>query len=145
MQEEGKTKSEICRACGYVSIKEDGTERLHFVEFYSALIEAKDLNIPQVEDTEDVEENKLYNELIQQFPEEAVDVFVEMYSMEYLEHFRDAYYGDYSNEEQFAECYYEDMVYEIPYGIVVDWDSTWNYYLSHSFIFENGFVFRSDW
>lgn len=143
MQEEGKTQSQICRACGYVSIKEDGTERLHFVEFYTALIEAKGLNIPQVQDTEDVEENELYNELIQQFPEEAVDVFVEMYSMEDLEYFRDAYYGEYDSEEQFAESYYED--YEIPFGIVVDWDSTWNCYLRHSFIFENGFVFRSDW
>ena len=143
MQEEGKTKSEICRACGYSSVKEDGTERLHFTDFYTALIEAKGLNVPQEE--EDTEENELYNELCEEFPEEAVDAFVEMYSMEDLEHFRDAYYGEYDSEEQFAESFYDDMGYEIPVGIVVDWEGTWNYYLRHSYIFTDGFVFRSDW
>lgn len=141
MQEEGKTKSEICRECGYVSVKEDGTERLHFVDFYEALMDANGINTPQVEE----EETPLYKELCEEFSEEAVDAFVEMYSMEDLEYFRDAYYGEYNNTEEFAESYYDDMGYEIPFGIVVDWEGTWYSYLRHSFIFENGFVFRSDW
>ena len=40
MLAEGKTKSEIVRACGYTSIKSDGTERLHFTEFYTEFLNA---------------------------------------------------------------------------------------------------------
>jgi hypothetical protein len=35
------SKSEIVRACGYVSTKKDGGERLNFTAFYEALLEAK--------------------------------------------------------------------------------------------------------
>ena len=31
-------KSELVRACGYVSSKKDGTERLNFTAFYEALL-----------------------------------------------------------------------------------------------------------
>jgi len=34
-------KSEIVRACGYVSTKKDGADRLNFTAFYEALLEAK--------------------------------------------------------------------------------------------------------
>ena len=34
-------KSEIVRACGYVSNKKDGGERLNFTAFYEALLDAK--------------------------------------------------------------------------------------------------------
>lgn len=34
-------KSEIVRACGYVSTKKDGSERLNFTAFYEALLAAK--------------------------------------------------------------------------------------------------------
>ena len=35
------SKSDLVRACGYVSTKKDGTERLNFTAFYEALLEAK--------------------------------------------------------------------------------------------------------
>ncbi|MFM7514539.1 MAG: AbrB family transcriptional regulator, partial [Cyanobium sp.] len=35
------SKSELVRACGYVSVKKDGSERLNFTAFYEALLEAK--------------------------------------------------------------------------------------------------------
>ena len=38
-------KSEIVRACGYVSNKKDGGERLNFTAFYEALLEAKGVEI----------------------------------------------------------------------------------------------------
>ena len=34
-------KSEVVRACGYVSSKKDGADRLNFTAFYEALLEAK--------------------------------------------------------------------------------------------------------
>lgn len=37
----GLNRSELVRACGYVSHSEDGRERLHFTDFYEAILEAK--------------------------------------------------------------------------------------------------------
>ena len=38
------SKSDLVRACGYVSDKKDGGERLNFTAFYEALLEAKGIN-----------------------------------------------------------------------------------------------------
>jgi hypothetical protein len=35
------SKSDLVRACGYVSSKKDGSERLNFTAFYEAMLEAK--------------------------------------------------------------------------------------------------------
>ena len=35
------SKSDLVRACGYVSTKKNGSERLNFTAFYEALLEAK--------------------------------------------------------------------------------------------------------
>jgi hypothetical protein len=39
------SKSELVRACGYVSSKKDGSERLNFTAFYEALLEAKGMDL----------------------------------------------------------------------------------------------------
>ena len=39
------SKSDLVRACGYVSGKKDGGERLNFTAFYEALLEAKGVNL----------------------------------------------------------------------------------------------------
>ena len=39
------SKSEIVKACGYVSTKKDGSDRLNFTAFYEALLEAKGLDL----------------------------------------------------------------------------------------------------
>ena len=39
------SKSELVRACGYVSAKKNGGERLNFTAFYEALLEAKGVNL----------------------------------------------------------------------------------------------------
>lgn len=41
------SKSDIVRACGFVSEKQDGTERLNFTAFYEALLEAKGVELGQ--------------------------------------------------------------------------------------------------
>jgi hypothetical protein len=38
-------KSDLVRACGYVSTKKDGSERLNFTAFYEALLNAKGMDI----------------------------------------------------------------------------------------------------
>ena len=39
------SKSDLVHACGYVSSKKDGGERLNFTAFYEALLEAKGINL----------------------------------------------------------------------------------------------------
>ena len=39
------SKSELVRACGYVSTKKDGGERLNFTAFYEALLQAKGFHL----------------------------------------------------------------------------------------------------
>lgn len=41
---DGASKTELVRACGYLSFKKDGTERLNFTAFYEALLEAKGMD-----------------------------------------------------------------------------------------------------
>lgn len=46
LKELGDTsKSELVRACGYVSTKKDGTERLNFTAFYEAVLAAKGVGV----------------------------------------------------------------------------------------------------
>jgi hypothetical protein len=39
------SKSDLVRACGYVSSKKDGGERLNFTAFYEALLDAKGMSL----------------------------------------------------------------------------------------------------
>ncbi len=39
------SKSDLVRACGYVSTKKGGGERLNFTAFYEAVLEAKGINL----------------------------------------------------------------------------------------------------
>lgn len=39
------SKSDLVKACGYISQKKDGSERLNFTAFYEALLEAKGVSI----------------------------------------------------------------------------------------------------
>ncbi len=39
------SKSDLVRACGYVSTKESGGNRLNFTAFYEALLDAKGVNL----------------------------------------------------------------------------------------------------
>jgi hypothetical protein len=39
------SKPELARACGYVSAKKNGSERLNFTAFYEALLEAKGMDL----------------------------------------------------------------------------------------------------
>jgi hypothetical protein len=39
------SKTELARACGYVSTRSDGSERLNFTAFYDALLKAKGISL----------------------------------------------------------------------------------------------------
>lgn len=147
---EGETRSDICRAAGYTSIKENGTERLHFTDFYENLLEAKGgpETLNNKEDDEwdythpsvDEEYMETYNDLCDQYTQQAVDFFLTSWSDCDLEDFRNYYVGYYTSEADFAEEWYDDL--EIPVQIVVDWQSTWDQNLRFDFIYLSGYVFH---
>jgi hypothetical protein len=41
----GASKSDIARACGYVTTKKDGSERINFTAYYEAIITAKGVDL----------------------------------------------------------------------------------------------------
>lgn len=41
----GSAKSDLARACGYVTTKKDGTERINFTQMYEALMAAQGLDL----------------------------------------------------------------------------------------------------
>jgi hypothetical protein len=41
------SKSELVRQCGFVSTRKDGSQRLHFADFYEALLEAKGVSFQE--------------------------------------------------------------------------------------------------
>ena len=45
------SKSDLVRACGYVTTKKNGGERLNFTAFYEALLEAKGINLGDTNST----------------------------------------------------------------------------------------------
>ena len=87
-----------------------------------------------------------YQEQVENFNQEIVDAFLEMWTLDDLAHVQDAFYGCYDTPEIFAEEFYtEIMGTVIPEGIVVDWEATWNCNLRYDFTFEEGYIFNSNW
>ena len=126
-------------AAGYM--KDNG--KVDYVGFYTALIEAKGLNKP----TEDPEVGEVEADLRERFGDEAVDAFIEIWSVDDLEGFEDAYQGEYESGAAYAEELVNDC-----YGITnsflcvvaIDWNETWNN-LSFDYYFEGGFIFNANW
>jgi hypothetical protein len=130
--------SEIVVACGY--LKENG--KPDFIAFYTELIEAKGLNEP----TEDPEMSDTEAELRGRFGDDAVDAFIEIWSVYDLDFFGDAYCGEFESGAKFAE----DLVTgsfgidHLPTFVALDWNETWNN-LRHDYYEENGFIFNANW
>tara|TARA_R110000868_G_scaffold94906_1_gene261357 strand:- start:437 stop:838 length:402 start_codon:yes stop_codon:yes gene_type:complete len=76
---------------------------------------------------------------------DVVDAFVKYHGdMSYVENVEEAFRGVYRDEATFAEEYYEDVYGEVPVGLVIDWEATWNQNLSYDFDFVDGYVFSSN-
>jgi hypothetical protein len=132
------TASAKAYACGY--IKENGYP--DFVPFYGALIEAKGINLP----TEDPEMDEAEAELRERFGDDAVDAFIEIWSVDDLESFEDAYCGEYDSGAEYAkelvyDCY---GVGKLPSFVEIDWQATWDN-LRYDYHEQDGFIFNANW
>ena len=74
----------------------------------------------------------------------AVDAFVEEFGLDCVSSFTDSYQGEYSSEAQFAEQFCDDMGYEIPDFVTVDWQATFDRNLCYDYSYVNGYVFNKN-
>ena len=89
-----------------------------------------------------------YARMVDEYDQETVDAFLEVFDMMDVEHLSDAYYGQYRSEAEFAENFVTDMGYaqhDMPYWIAIDWEKTWDDGLSWDYTFNNGYVFSNNW
>lgn len=61
-------KSDIVRACGYVGLRPDGSERLNFTAFYEALLEAKGIDASGDTSDDEADDNLPTNERLMNLP-----------------------------------------------------------------------------
>ena len=139
------TNSEIAHACGYT--KPNGNPA--FVEFYTAMIKAKGLD-QYVKDEPEFEVGSKAAELAESYPKEAIQAFCDYWSADDLEHFEDAYHGEFESGAEFAKdlvegCYDCDAS-NLPYWVTVrfDWEDTWDN-LRDDYIELDGFIFSLHW
>ena len=135
LEAEGKTRSEQCRACGY---EIDG--KLHFTNFYTAILDARSEE-PETIKAEDPDNQEAIDDLLETYPAAAIEAFIELYGEENVEHFEDAYQGEYESGAHFAESIVDDCYgVDVPSFVVIDWEATWdNLYYDYSI--EDGHVF----
>ena len=93
---QGKTRSEIAIACGYCTVEGNNT-KIHFTDFYMALLEAKNALLDDIEEetieAEDPDNQEAINAALENYSAEAVAAFIELYGEENVEHFEDALIG----------------------------------------------------
>jgi len=75
---------------------------------------------------------------------DAIEAYVAEVGIDCIGGFEEAYVGEYESEADFAEQHYVDLYnVNIPDGIVVDWQATWDTNLSYDFAYNNGYVFNT--
>ena len=142
MQAEGKSRTDIAIACGYCTIEGNNT-KVHFTDFYMALLEVKQVDDTETEtiEAEDPDNQEAIDAALETYSADVVSAFIELYGEENVESIEDSYQGEYESGAHFAESMVSDCYcLDIPSFVVVDWEATWdNLYYDYSI--EDGHVF----
>ena len=88
-----------------------------------------------------------YTRMVEEYNQDTVDSFLEVFDMMDVEHLEDAYMGHYESGAKFAEDTVTDGGYiqtDLPYWIAIDWEETWEN-LSYDYSESNGFIFSNNW
>ena len=86
-----------------------------------------------------------YLQAVDQYDEDAVAAFLDIFNIEDIGNFTDAYQGRYDSGAEFAEslvsdCYSMDM----PSWVEVDWKATWDNALSYDYSESDGHIFNNN-
>ncbi len=77
-----------------------------------------------------------YSSLVDDYGKAVVDEYIEIYLLDAVEHFEDAYQGEYESGADFAEQLASDCGYisrDFPSWIEIDWVKTWDNALSYDY------------
>ena len=88
-----------------------------------------------------------YTRMVEEYDQETVDSFIEVFDLMDVEHLQDAYMGHYRTGAEFAESFVADTGYiqtDLPYWIAIDWEETWEN-LSYDYTESNGYIFSNNW
>ena len=87
-----------------------------------------------------------YARMVEEYDQETVDSFIEVFDLMDVEHLNDAYMGCYRSGAEFAENFVSDCygLPDMPYWIAIDWEETWEN-LSYDYTESNGFIFSNNW
>ena len=87
-----------------------------------------------------------YTRMVEEYDQETVDSFIEVFDLMDVEHLNDAYMGCYRSGAEFAENFVSDCygMPDLPYWIAIDWEETWEN-LSYDYSESNGYIFSNNW
>ena len=87
-----------------------------------------------------------YARMVEEYDQETVDSFIEVFDLMDVEHLNDAYMGCYRSGSEFAESFVSDCygMPDLPYWIAIDWEETWEN-LSYDYTESNGYIFSNNW
>ena len=88
-----------------------------------------------------------YNRICEDYGKELVDAYVEIYYTNGIEHFEDAYQGEYRSGAEFAEQIASDCGYvkdNLPSWIEINWEKTWDN-LSYDYTEIDGHIFSNNY
>ena len=87
-----------------------------------------------------------YANMVEEYDQETVDSFIEVFDLMDVEHLRYAYHGYYTSGAEFAESFVTDCygLPDLPYWIAIDWEETWDN-LSYDYTESNGYIFDNNW
>ena len=86
-----------------------------------------------------------YLQAVDQYGEEVVAAFLDVFDIDSIGSLSDAYQGEYESGAEFAEslvadCYSMDM----PSWVEVDWQKTWDNALSYDYCESDGHIFNNN-
>ena len=87
-----------------------------------------------------------YTRMGEEYDQETVDSFIEVFDLMDVEHLNDAYMGCYRSGAEFAEYFVSDCygLPDMPYWVSIDWEETWEN-LSYDYTESNGYIFSNNW
>ena len=83
----------------------------------------------------------------EEFSMHVIQAFLEIWSVQDIDHIEDAFDGHYDSKEDFINNYYECCESNMPHWLVVDYDQTWEYSFRYDYDFDedNSIVWRTSW
>ena len=86
-----------------------------------------------------------YLQAVDQYGEEVVSAFLDIFDIDSIGSLSDAYQGDYESGAEFAESLVNDCyAMEMPSWVEVDWQATWDNALSYDYSESDGHIFNNN-